>query len=386
MGYNVMRNFKDIKRIIIKVGSSSLVNKDLSINQPMIVNIMGSFKKLNDRGISVALVSSGAIASGMHELNMKKKPTAMSLKQACAAIGQAKLMEAYNKAAEIYGLKTGQILVNHDDFQIRKRMTYLSNTLDSMFENNIIPIINENDALSVDEIKVGDNDTLASLISPMINADLLILFSDIDGLYDKNPKLYDDAKLIPIVEHIGDDILSMAGDKTSNVGTGGMITKINAAMSATSVGINMIICNSNQIENLCDIVSGNDIGTLFLPQENKIPSRIHWMIYNTNPEGLIIIDNGLVKKLHENKASILPMGIIGVEGEFLKDSVVNVVDENRQIIAKGITRFSSFEIKMVLKKTTKEMKEILNYSGKPEIIHADNLVVFGGDLYGYNIK
>jgi len=381
-----MRNFKDIKRIIIKVGSSSLVNKDLSINKPMIINIMGSFKKLTEKGIGVALVSSGAIASGMHELNMKKKPTAMSLKQACAAIGQAKLMEAYNEAAEIYGLKTGQILVNHDDFQIRKRMTYLSNTLDSMFENNIIPIINENDALSVDEIKVGDNDTLASLISPMINADLLILFSDIDGLYDKNPKLYDDAKLIPIVKNIDYNIISMAGDKTSNVGTGGMITKINAAISATSVGINMIICNSNKIERLCDIVAGEDIGTLFLPQENKIPSRMHWMIYNTNPEGIIIIDDRLVNKLKEKKSSILPIGIVDVEGEFLKDSVVYIVDKNRQIVAKGKTRFSSFEIKMVLGKDTKQMKEILKYEGKPEIIHADDLVVFGGDLYGYNFK
>ncbi len=386
MGYNVMRNFKDIKRIIIKVGSSSLVNKDLSINKPMIINIMGSFKKLTEKGIGVALVSSGAIASGMHELNMKKKPTAMSLKQACAAIGQAKLMEAYNEAAEIYGLKTGQILVNHDDFQIRKRMTYLSNTLDSMFENDIIPIINENDALSVDEIKVGDNDTLASLISPMINADLLILFSDIDGLYDKNPKLYDDAKLIPIVKNIDYNIISMAGDKTSNVGTGGMITKINAAISATSVGINMIICNSNKIERLCDIVAGEDIGTLFLPQENKIPSRMHWMIYNTNPEGIIIIDDRLVNKLKEKKSSILPIGIVDVEGEFLKDSVVYIVDKNRQIVAKGKTRFSSFEIKMVLGKDTKQMKEILKYEGKPEIIHADDLVVFGGDLYGYNFK
>ena len=381
-----MRNFKDIKRIIIKVGSSSLVNKDLSINKPMIINIMGSFKKLTEKGIGVALVSSGAIASGMHELNMKKKPTAMSLKQACAAIGQAKLMEAYNEAAEIYGLKTGQILVNHDDFQIRKRMTYLSNTLDSMFENNIIPIINENDALSVDEIKVGDNDTLASLISPMINADLLILFSDIDGLYDKNPKLYNDAKLIPIVKNIDYNIISMAGDKTSNVGTGGMITKINAAISATSVGINMIICNSNKIERLCDIVAGEDIGTLFLPQENKIPSRMHWMIYNTNPEGIIIIDDRLVNKLKEKKSSILPIGIVDVEGEFLKDSVVYIVDKNRQIVAKGKTRFSSFEIKMVLGKDTKQMKEILKYEGKPEIIHADDLVVFGGDLYGYNFK
>ena len=276
-----MRDFKNIKTIIIKIGSSSLVNKDLSINQEFINGIMETFKKLNEKGIKVALVTSGAIAAGMHEIGLTKKPKEMSLKQACAAIGQSKLMESYNKAAEIYGLKTGQILVNHDDFQIRKRMNYLSDTLDSMLKHNIIPIINENDALAVEEIKVGDNDTLASLISPMIDADLLILFSDIDGLYDKNPKLYKDAKLVETVEKIDESIFKMAGDKTTEVGTGGMQTKINAAMISTTSGTNMIICNSNQITNLCDIVDGKEIGTLFLASKN-LSSRDHWIIFKAN--------------------------------------------------------------------------------------------------------
>jgi len=173
-----MRAFEGIKRIVIKIGSSSLVKKDLSINEPMLISIMQSFKKLTDNGLEVALVTSGAIAVGMHALGLEKRPKDMALKQACAAVGQAKLMEEYNKAADIYDLKTGQILLNHDDFQIRKRMNYLSNTLSAMFDNGIIPIINENDALAVEEIKVGDNDTLSALISPMVKADLLILFSD----------------------------------------------------------------------------------------------------------------------------------------------------------------------------------------------------------------
>ena len=370
-----MRDFKGIQRIIIKVGSSSLVNKDLSINQPMIVGIMQSFKELNDKGINVALVSSGAIASGMHELGLTKKPKEMSLKQACAAIGQSKLMEAYNKAADIYGLKTGQILVNHDDFQIRKRMNYLSDTLDAMFKNNIIPIINENDALAVEEIKVGDNDTLASLISPMINADLLILFSDIDGLFDKNPKIYKDAKLIDVVNEINADIINMAGDKTTEVGTGGMQTKINAARISTSAGANMIICNSNQIKNLCDIVAGKEIGTLFKASKNQISSREHWIIYKANSMGNIIIDDGLKDALKKKKVSILSKGIIDVNGDFLKGMIITINDKDGNVIGKGISNYSSTEIRLLEGHESKDLKEILGYEGKKEIIHANDLVL-----------
>ncbi len=370
-----MRDFKGIQRIIIKVGSSSLVNKDLSINQPMIVGIMQSFKELSDKGINVALVSSGAIASGMHELGLTKKPKEMSLKQACAAIGQSKLMEAYNKAADIYGLKTGQILVNHDDFQIRKRMNYLSDTLDAMFKNNIIPIINENDALAVEEIKVGDNDTLASLISPMINADLLILFSDIDGLFDKNPKIYKDAKLIDVVNEINADIINMAGDKTTEVGTGGMQTKINAARISTSAGANMIICNSNQIKNLCDIVAGKEIGTLFKASKNQISSREHWIIYKANSMGNIIIDNGLKDALKKKKVSILSKGIIDVNGDFLKGMIITINDKDGNVIGKGISNYSSTEIRLLEGHESKDLKEILGYEGKKEIIHANDLVL-----------
>ncbi len=375
-----MRDFKNVSRIIIKVGSSSLVNKDLSINQPVIVGIMQSFKELQDKGINVALVSSGAIASGMHELGLTKRPKDMSLKQACAAIGQSKLMEAYNKAADIYGLKTGQILVNHDDFQVRKRMNYLSDTLDAMFKNNIIPIINENDALAVDEIKVGDNDTLASLIAPMINCDLLILFSDIDGLFDKNPKIYKDAKLINLVEKIDEKIIDMAGDKTTEVGTGGMQTKINAAKISTSAGANMIICNSNQIKNLCNIAAGEEIGTLFLASKNHISSREHWIIYKANSMGQIIIDKGLKEALAKKKVSILSKGITKVKGEFLRGMIISITDKDNNLIAKGICNYSSAEIRLLAGHETTEYKEILGYEGKKEIIHANDLVLFRKDL------
>lgn len=368
-----MRDFKNINRIIIKIGSSSLVNEDFSVNMPRLVNIMQSFKTLKDKGIDVALVSSGAIATGMHELNLKKKPKEMALKQACAAVGQAKLMELYNKAAEIFNLKTGQILVNHDDFQIRKRMNYLTDTLDAMFKNGIIPIINENDALAVEEIKVGDNDTLAALIAPMVGAKLLILFSDIDGLYNKNPKEYSDAVKIDLVEKIDQSILDMVGKVTSAVGTGGMQTKIDAALISTTAGCHNIICNSNRIGDLTKIVEGEEIGTLFLANKKGISSREHWLIFKANSSGTIVIDDGCIKALSNKKVSLLPKGILCVSGNFLKGAVVDVRDKFNALIAKGISKYSNLEIEKFI--TQKEEKA-------QEVIHANDLVLIRENYYG----
>lgn len=381
-----MRSFEGIKRIVIKIGSSSLVKKNLSINEPMLVGIMQSLKKIIDNGYEVALVTSGAIAIGMHALGLTKKPNDMAIKQACAAVGQAKLMEAYNKAAGIYELKTGQILLNHDDFQIRKRMNYLSQTLSAMFDNGIIPIINENDALAVEEIKVGDNDTLAALIAPMINADLLILFSDIDGLFNKNPKLYNDAIMLNTVDNIDDEILSMIGDATTNIGTGGMITKINAAVIATMAGCNMIICNSNKIGEIPEIINGEEIGTLF-KAKRQISSLEHFIIFRTNSLGTIIVDDGLAKKLlGDQKVSILPKGITDVKGSFLENSIVEISDNYNNLLAKGICKYSSDEVRLLSGHNTKDIDTILGYHGKKEIIHANDLVVIREKIYERFIK
>ena len=382
----MMRDFKNIKRIIIKVGSSSLVKKDLSVNFDMLDTILSNFKKLKDLGIDSCLVTSGAIAVGMNVLNLEKKPTDMSLKQACAAVGQAKLMESYNQVAEKYDLKLGQILINHDDFQIRNRMIHLSNTLNSMFKNSIIPVINENDALAIDEIKVGDNDTLASLISPMVGADLLILFSDIDGLYNKNPKIYDDAYMIDEVEKIDENIINMGKGATSKVGTGGMQTKIKAAFIANMRGIDMIICNSNRIKDLVNIIEGEKIGTLFKKSDKIISSKEDWMISKVNPYGIIFVDEYFALRLKDKKSSILPKGIRKIEGEFFKNSIVDIRDINGNLLARGITNYSSNEIKLIMGHSTSEIVDILGYKGKNEVIHANNLVMLKDGFYEYFIK
>lgn len=375
-----MRDFSEIKRVVVKVGSSSLVNADNSINFQRIDELMQTFIKLKKNNIEIALVSSGAIALGMYQLGLSKKPKEMALKQACAAIGQAKLMQCYNDSASKYGLICGQILLNHDDFQVRKRMLYLCDTLDAMFKNNIIPIINENDALAVEEIKVGDNDTLASLIVPMIKANLLVLFSDIDGLFNKNPKLYSDAFIIKTVDKIDNNVLSMVGDSTSNVGTGGMKTKINAAIIATTACCNMIICNSQEISRLDDIIKGEEIGTLFTAKKKGISSREHWMIFKANSSGNIIVDNGCKDMLLKKKVSILPKGVVSVNGEFLQGAVIDICDKNNKIIAKGITNYSYLDILRIKGLSTMEVKQLISSDAKSEIIHANNMVVFREDL------
>lgn len=371
---------KKQKRIIIKVGSSSLVLENGQLNNEFFSRLIKTISFLMHEGNQVVLVTSGAIAVGMGKLGLTKKPKQMALKQACAALGQATLMNEYEKYTSLDDILCAQILVNHDDFENRIRMVNLSNTLESLFENNILPIINENDALAVEEIKVGDNDTLASLIVPMINADILVLVSDIDGLYDKNPKIYKDAKKIDVVTSIDSSIDEMVGEITSNVGTGGMATKIKAARITTKAGCDMAIISANYVEKIKDLIEGKKIGTLFVGDSKALHSKEHWMVFNAYAKGSIVVDNGASSAILKRK-SLLATGIVKVEGNFKENNVIFIVDEYGKKLAKGITNFSSEEIKQVIGKHSQDVKEILK-STKDEIVHASMMVLIEGDVYG----
>ena len=371
---------KKQKRIIIKVGSSSLVLENGQLNNEFFSRLIKTISFLMHEGNQVVLVTSGAIAVGMGKLGLTKKPKQMALKQACAALGQATLMNEYEKYTSLDDILCAQILVNHDDFENRIRMVNLSNTLESLFENNILPIINENDALAVEEIKVGDNDTLASLIVPMINADILVLVSDIDGLYDKNPKIYKDAKKIDVVTSIDSSIDEMVGEITSNVGTGGMATKIKAARITTKAGCDMAIISANYVEKIKDLIEGKKIGTLFVGDSKALHSKEHWMVFNAYAKGSIVVDNGASSAILKRK-SLLATGIVKVEGNFKENNVIFIVDEYGKKLAKGISNFSSEEIKQVIGKHSQDVKEILK-STKDEIVHASMMVLIEGDEYG----
>ena len=363
-------------KIIIKIGSSSLVNHDLSINEPMMYDLSKQLKILLDNNCHPLLVTSGAIAVGRNVLGLSTKPKSLSLKQACAAVGQAKLMENYNKAFDVFKIKAGQVLLSHDDFQSRKRINYLKSCLNTMIEENIIPIINENDVVSVDEIKVGDNDTLSGLICPLVDADMLIILSDIDGLYDSNPQENKDAKFISEVKTITDEIKMMAKGSSTTVGTGGMSTKIKAAEIASNSGCKTMIMNAKKINLLHEILDGKNLGTLFY-ENDKIPQKTSWLIYDTRSVGAIIINDNLKNKLSKSKkVSILPIGVINVDGNFSAGDIIDVIDTKGNILAKGISSYGSYEISKIMSHNSKEIKDILGYKDKEQIIHADDLVIF----------
>lgn len=368
------RDVSLIKTIMIKVGSSSLCNDDGQLNKEKILNLVLQISKLKKLGYTVVLVSSGAIAAGMGLLKLDSKPTTIPKKQALAAIGQAHLMQIYEEIFELFQLKCAQVLLNHGDFDDRKRLMNLCNTIHALIDYDVIPIINENDALAVDEIKVGDNDTLAALMVPVVDADLLVLVSDIDGLYDKNPKVYEDAVLLDFIEEVNEKIENMAGGSSTNLGTGGMSTKIKAAKIVTDYGKSLVIVNGGKEDFLINIFNEKENGTWFNAKKNSLKAREHWLAYRTTTKGKIIVDEGAKDALEINRKSLLPKGIIGVEGNFLMGQVVSIESTNH-VIGKGIVNYSSDEIRLIMGLNSNKIEDILHYKDYDEVIHANNMVL-----------
>ncbi|MDD3028224.1 MAG: glutamate 5-kinase [Erysipelotrichaceae bacterium] len=371
-----MRDVSKIKSVVIKIGSSSLCDASNKINKEKILKLINQIAILKRRGLKVTLVSSGAIMAGMDKLGLETKPTNIPQKQALAAIGQASLMQIYEDLFELFDLKCAQVLLNHDDFGERMRLLNLTNALNSMFEYDVIPIINENDTLAVDEIKVGDNDTLAALMVPMVDGDLLVLVSDINGLYDDNPHTNPEATLIHNVVCIDDSIRSMAKDPTTKVGTGGMVTKIKAAKIVNDYGCAMAIVNGQQPDVIVDLLDGEIVGTWFDGKAGRtLTSRQHWLFHRSSPKGKIVVDKGAAKALLEKHTSLLPKGIIDVTGDFLMSAVVEIVDQQGKVLARGQTNYSSDEIRLIKGLKTDQIEAVLHYKDYDTIIHANNLVL-----------
>lgn len=364
------------KRVVIKIGSSSLINEDNGFRYETIVELAKQIRLLKDQGVSVTLVTSGAIAAGLTKLGLKKKPTNISLKQACAALGQSSLMKIYEDIFQLFHLKCAQILVNHDDFEDRGRISHLSNTLESLFNNGIVPIVNENDALAIDEIKVGDNDTLSAMLVPMVNAQLLVIISDVLGLYTGNPTL-ESSKLIPYVEEINKTTWDLVLDEKSKLGTGGMQTKLKAAIIATDYGSDMLIMGNGNMEQLHLIFTEKVEGTLFKGRK-KLSGKNHWLLYKTSAKGWVKVDDGAKEALLNHK-SLLPKGIVEMSGLFTKGACISIFDMNSNLLAKGITNYSSDVINLVKGKTSGEID--LPIYKKNEIVHVDNLVIIKGEKY-----
>lgn len=364
-----------MKKMVIKIGSSSLVSKGV-LDEARLDTLINEISILRDNDVKCVIVTSGAVAIGAYTLGCKPKD--ISMKQACAAVGQAILMNGYKKICDKYSFKCAQILVSHDDFENRGRMLNLENTLNTLIDNDVIPIINENDALAVEEIMVGDNDTLSALIAPMADADMLVLLSDINGLYTDNPKINKDAVLIKNVDHITPEIKAMAHPSSTEVGTGGMETKIKAAIIANASGIDMIIQNANDIDKLHNAMSDNHEGTLFKATK-KINSRSQWILFKTRPTGTIMVDKGCREAILDRK-SLLASGIVGVDGNFIPGDVVNIMFNGR-LVAKGISEFNNYDLSRIKGAMSKEYSRILGFDVKSYVAHANNIVVIEGSDY-----
>ena len=363
---------KQNKCLVLKVGSSSLVGEEGSIHREFIARLSNELNLLKTAGWEVILVSSGAVAMG-RILYGRPVRKSLSQKQALSAIGQRHLVNLWESALAEFDIITSQILLTRDDFKSRKRMLNFRNVLTELLKMGSIPIINENDALSSDEIRVGDNDTLGALVAVAAGATHYVIMSDIDGLYDKNPARYPDGKIIPRVEAITAEIRQMAGASGSSVGTGGMITKLDSAEIVTKAGITMYIV-SHTLEDFARKLSGQlPMGTEFTARKN-ISGHRHWIGFQSSPAGQLSIDEGAVKAIRSHK-SLLAVGITQAMGYFKPGDTIEIKAPDGTLVAKGLSNFSSTQVRLIMGKKNSLHKEILKEDVHTSVVHADNMLI-----------
>lgn len=368
------QDLKNKRRIVVKVGSSTLTHESGKLNYCRIERLAMEIADLANQDKQMVLVSSGAVSAGMGPLGLKQRPRAMREKQAVAAVGQGVLMHTYEKMFREYGQNVGQVLMTRMDAQDRKKFMNSRNTLLTMLDMGIIPIINENDVVAIDEFKIGDNDTLSAMVSSIIDADLLIILSDIDGLYTANPQTHPDATVIPVVTEIDKHFYDIAGGAGSSIGTGGMYTKIQAAAIATSSGVDMVIASGTEEGILRRICQGDTVGTWFTSKDSNLHTKKRWLLSGSKSRGSLIVDKGCRNALIDRGSSLLPVGVRAVEGAFCEGDIVNVVYDGL-VIAKGIVNYDSEQCAAIKGHRTDDITDILGHEGVyEEVIHRDNLV------------
>ncbi len=358
------------RRVVVKIGSAVLAG-----SPDVFARVAADVKYLKASGREVVIVTSGAVALGMKALGLSKRPATIPETQAVAAAGQLNLMFNYKKAFMEAGLLMGQVLLTHDDFSDRKRFLNARNTVLTLLGMGLVPVINENDTVATEEIKLGDNDELSALVTNLVNADLLVILTDIDGLYDRDPRRDPEAKRIPLVRDVENLDPGALGAGAGPLGSGGMRTKTLAARTAAHFGVPTIVADGMDREVIRKIFEGRRPGTLFLPRERSLSSRKHWIAFSTRPTGRVFVDDGARKALLEGKKSLLPSGIIDVDGDFEAGEVVHCVDSAGMEFARGLTNYSSDEIRRIKGSRSSEIEKKLGYKVFDEVIHRDNLVV-----------
>jgi len=365
-----------LKTVVIKVGTKVLAGKGYRLDAARVERIVDQIRVCAKRGIRVVIVSSGAIGSGMGLLGLKKRPGPLAELQACAAIGQPHLMQVYSDLFNKHGMLAAQVLLTQEDLDDRTRYLNARHTIAALLDRGVIPVINENDTVSTEEIKFGDNDKLSSLVANLIEADLLILLSDVDGLYEAvGEATTKDKRVVARIEEISSKIEFLAQQSTDELGRGGMSSKLQAAKIAVNSGIPCIIANGTKDRVVVDIIDGKETGTLFLPAPQKLAARKRWLSFGVKPKGSIRVDRGAAEALAKKNKSLLSSGITGTSGDFKRGDVVSITDENGREFARGISNYSSQEIYAIQGVKTAEIRRILGDAVKDEVVHRDNLVI-----------
>jgi len=365
---------KNSKRVVVKVGSNVLTAQN-ELNTTAIESISRQICVLIDKGLEVLLVSSGAMAAGLRKMGLKQRPDEIPQRQAIAAVGQSGLMHAYEKAFGRFDKKVAQILLTSEDLNNRERYLNARNALYALLAWKVVPVINENDTVKVEEIKLGDNDNLSAMIALLMDADFLINLTDIDGLYNKDPRTHAEAELIAEVTTFKKEIETYAGHIPGALGTGGMLSKIRAAQKVTAAGVPMIIAKGDKPDILIRLFAGERHGTYFVPREKKLARRKCWIAYTLKPKGALVIDDGAMRAIVQNGKSLLPSGISAVEGEFGVGAAVIFKNRQDQPLGIGLVNYTAADIRTIMGLKTGQIKSKLGSKPYDEVIHRDNLVI-----------
>lgn len=363
-----------VRRLVVKVGSGVLTGDD-GLNTRVMSNLAEDIMSLRKDGREVILVSSGAISAGLRKINKSRRPKSISQQQAIAAIGQSSLMRVWETSFEPYGQKVAQVLLTRDDLNHRGRYLNARNTIFALLNWKVLPIINENDTVVVDEIKFGDNDNLSAMVTNLTESHLLVNLTNINGLYDKDPRVNEDACLIGRVDEVSRDILKCAGSIPSFLGTGGMASKIRAAEKVSHGGVPTIIANGSRPGILRSVFDCEEEGTLFMPKGIHLRGRKHWIAFTKAPRGSLVIDEGAQTAILSNGKSLLPSGIREVQGRFSLGDKVAVVDGAGHELAVGMVNYHSGEIRKIMGLRSHEIEPALGFKHEDEVIHRDNLVI-----------
>jgi glutamate 5-kinase len=370
-----LKDLQTSRRIVVKVGTSTLTHSTGKLNINRMEMLIRQLADLRNQDREVVLVTSGAVGVGIGRLGLAERPATIVQRQALAAIGQGLLMQVYEKLFSEYGQTVAQILLTRSDISDRKRYLNARNTILALLNYNVIPIINENDTVATEELKIGQNDALSALVAGLIEADLLILLSDVDGLYSADPKKNKDAQLIPLVTEITPEIASMADGAGSHFGTGGMITKLEAAKMAIAAGTSMILMNGSEPSRIQHIFYGKPVGTVFLSSQTVVSSRKRWIAYGPQVAGELVIDSGAERALIKQSKSLLPSGVIKINGNFEEGDLVKIVNNEHRELGRGLTNYGREQLLKIIGKKCSEIETILGFKTADEVVHRDNLVI-----------